>query len=304
MMKIIFFGLGSIGKRHLENLRAYGKKNDLKLDITSFKNTELQTSEELIDMKYIRSFSELEKEYDVAFITNPTYKHKETLDVIAKKTKHIFLEKPAFIRSEKIEEIGIEYSNVYVAAPLRYKKIMKYIKSIIPDMHIFSVEVICSTYLPDWRSGDYRKQYSALKKMGGGVELDCIHEIDYVANLFGFPDKVIKYMGKYSDLELDSNDLALYIFIYSNKLINIHLDYFGKNPKRKLKLYTNEGNIEVDFLANKVFKNSRIFATFEEDSNQMYVEELNYFMDVVINDKENWNDLRYANKVLELAEEK
>ncbi|MUO03999.1 oxidoreductase, partial [Enterococcus faecium] len=41
----------------------------------------------------------MDTHYDIAFITNPTFKHLETLNVIVEKVDYIFLEKPAFSES-------------------------------------------------------------------------------------------------------------------------------------------------------------------------------------------------------------
>ena len=42
------------------------------------------------------------------------------------------------------------------------------------------------SYLPGWRPGtDYRQSYSAQRRLGGGVLLDVIHEVDYAAWVLG-----------------------------------------------------------------------------------------------------------------------
>ena len=79
MMKVIFFGLGSIGKRHLKNLISYGKKNSINFDITAYSSSGKKEFEEIT---YIQNRDDLDTHYDIAFITNPTFKHLETLNVI------------------------------------------------------------------------------------------------------------------------------------------------------------------------------------------------------------------------------
>ena len=37
-----------------------------------------------------------------------------------------------------------------------------------------------------------------MRKGGGGVDADSIHEIDYVLDVFGFPSKVYAMRGHYS----------------------------------------------------------------------------------------------------------
>ncbi|WP_298654045.1 Gfo/Idh/MocA family oxidoreductase, partial [uncultured Proteiniphilum sp.] len=61
---------------------------------------------------------------------------------------------------------------------------------------------------PDWRPNtDYKKSYSAKKEEGGGVSIDLIHEWDYLIYLFGFPQEVYNLQGKFSHLDINSEDL-------------------------------------------------------------------------------------------------
>ncbi|HGF7633026.1 TPA: Gfo/Idh/MocA family oxidoreductase, partial [Enterococcus faecium] len=260
---------------------------------------------EFEEITYIQNRDDLDTHYDIAFITNPTFKHLETLNVIVEKVDYIFLEKPAFSESIDLTQYNYDYKNIYVAAPLRYKNIMEVVRNSIQSKKVYSVRAICSTYLPDWRKGtDYRNNYSAFKSMGGGVELDCIHELDYIINLFGFPKSVKKQFGKYSNLEINSNDLATYILRYDDKIIEIHLDYFGRVPTRKFQLFTLDECINVDLLNNKISFEENIVKEMPESANDMYEKELKYFFENVVTGKENWNDLYHANEVLKIAEEK
>mgnify|MGYP000024624149 CR=1 FL=1 len=301
-MKVIFFGLGSIGKRHLKNLFSYGKEHSIDFEVTAFSTS---GNRKFSGVTYIQKKEEIGIHYDLAFITNPTFKHLETLELIKDKADFVFLEKPVFSESIELDEKENYGQNIYVAAPLRYKKIMDAVRRKIPSQNVYSVRVICSTYLPNWRKDtNYKENYSAFREMGGGVELDCIHELDYIIHLFGFPKTVDKQFGKFSRLEIKSNDLATYLLRYEDKVIELHLDYFGKKPQRKFELFTEDGLIEVDLLENKLSVNSVLITKEFEDSNEMYCKELEYFMEEVITSKSNWNNLCHANEVLKIAEEK
>lgn len=65
--------------------------------------------------------------------------------------------------------------------------------------------------------------YSAHKALGGGVTIDLIHEWDYLVDLFGVPETICNIRGKYSDLEIDSDDLSIYIAQYPTLLAEVHL---------------------------------------------------------------------------------
>jgi len=82
-------------------------------------------------------------------------------------------------------------------------------------------------YLPDMRPGiDYRELYCAQRDKGGGLALDCIHEIDYLMWLFGPVNKVKGINCKLSELEIDVEDYtSLCLKHDSNVVSEIHLDY-------------------------------------------------------------------------------
>ena len=70
----------------------------------------------------------------------------------------------------------------------------------------------CGLYLPNWHPWeDYRKFAMAHKNQGEGVLLDTSHEINYLQRLFGKVKDVHGLVGKFSDLEITSDDLSLSI---------------------------------------------------------------------------------------------
>ena len=89
--------------------------------------------------------------------------------------------------------------------------------------------------------------YSAHKDMGGGVTIDLIHEWDYLVELFGKPEKMYNFKGTYSHLEIDSDDLSVYIAQYPTLLCEVHLDYFGREYRRSIELLCKNGTVTADF---------------------------------------------------------
>ena len=140
---------------------------------------------------------------------------------------------------------------------------VSYIKKNINPKDVISVRSISSSFLPDWRPGqDYRQSYSAKKSLGGGVSIDLIHEWDYLSYLFGIPQKVNYMGGKKSTLEIDSDDYAIYIAEYADKILELHLDYFGRSIIRELTLFTEQDTIMGDIAKNKIsfLKEGKIIA--------------------------------------------
>ena len=99
------------------------------------------------------------------------------------KNKFVLVEKPLFSKPNKI---NIKKNKYYVGYNLRFNPIINFLKKKIKSKKIWSVNIFCGSYLPNWRNNiDYRKSSSAKKHLGGGVLLDLSHELDYVQWLFG-----------------------------------------------------------------------------------------------------------------------
>ncbi len=147
--------------------------------------------------------------------------------------------------------------------------------------------VICSSYLPDWRPGvDYRTVYSAHKALGGGVTIDLIHEWDYLVDLFGVPQQLYNFKGTYSDLEIDSDDLSVYIAKYPTLLAEVHLDYFGRGYRRSIELFCRDGSYLADFGAGTLTLPDGTVQHYEEDVNRRYEREIEYFTDYALGDEQ------------------
>ncbi len=308
-MKICFIGLGSIGTRHLRNLVKILSERGIEYEIHALRtsNRELPEDVEKIIDKQFTSYETMGNDYDIVFITNPTNKHYETLMNVIPKTRHIFIEKPLFMDLKNgIESISVKPGSVdYVAAPLRYNAVFPFIEEFVKKNRVYSARAICSSYLPEWRKNvDYRKNYSAKKDMGGGVSLDLIHEWDYLKLLFGIPRKLFYLCGTKSELEIDSDDIAVYIAEYTDKIVELHLDYFGRRSVRQLELFTESGTMKADFISQTV--------SFDNGSekndipvsivNDPYVSEMNHFIDLCTGvKKDNLNDIKTAYGTLKIA---
>lgn len=307
MYKIGIIGYGSIGKKHIKNIILVLEKRNIsfKIDIIrSGQKKEVYSYGKSINAVYYKG-DKVPDDYDIIFITNPTSMHFETVKKYVPKTDHMFIEKPVFDHiTYDIEKLKLKDENTYyVACPLRYTDVISYIKNEINLKEVYSVRSISSSYLPDWRPGtDYRKTYSAKKSMGGGVSIDLIHEWDYLHYIFGEPDKIFNFNGKYSHLEIDSEDISIYIGKYKNMLVELHLDYFGRYPLRKIELLTKNDTIVGDLLKNEIrfLKEDRVIS-FKNSDNNFYFKEIENFFNIIENKTENNNKIDFALKTLKLA---
>lgn len=305
-MKVCFFGLGSIGKKHLKNLIKISNKMKINVEIYAFRTTNKEVDNEL--KKYIKSFitdeNELEDDFDIIFVTNPTKFHYKTVKLMTDKTKNMFIEKPIFdCLSYNIDKLNLNKDGIYyVARPLIYSNVITEIKKYLKDEKVYSVRSICSSYLPNWRPNvNYRSVYSAKKELGGGVSIDLIHELDYLTYLFGFPIEILNLNGKFSHLEINSEDLSIYIARYKDKLIELHLDYFGRETRRNIEVITKDRTITGDFINNTIKFSDKDEIIVLNNKKDMYVEEMKSFLNKVILKEKKENNIERAYKVLKLA---
>lgn len=303
-LKVCFVGIGSIAKRHIKNLHAVCAERGIELRIDAFRRS--ADPVEGISNIY-NEIASIPKDYDAIFITNPTDKHLNTLKAFHEKGKHFFIEKPvvALNQADDAKNFDIRRDSVYyVASPLRYNAVIQWIKNNVDPDDVISVRSISSSYLPDWRPGqDYRKTYSAHRNMGGGVSIDLIHEWDYLTYLFGWPDKVLSLIGKKSNLEIDSDDYAIYIAEYKDKIAELHLDYFGRKTVREIQLFTKEETIIGDIASNKVkflVKNDEI--DFREERDDFQKRELNHFLDLITKTTEAEDGFHHGIEVLQITQ--
>lgn len=312
----LFIGLGSIGTRHLKNLTALCAEKGYALRVDALRS-DLQRPlrpgvAELVHHQFTTpDAAEALPQYDLIFITNPTSLHADALKQVYGMAKNggIFIEKPIF-SAEQIGYALAEYLPVgqkaYVAAPMRWSATMLALKQWLaenPEQRPYSARVICSSYLPGWRPGvDYRTVYSAHRDMGGGVTIDLIHEWDYLVGLFGKPQQMYHFKGTYSDLEIDSDDLSVYIAKYPTMLAEVHLDYFGRAYRRSIELFTREGTVTADFGAATLTLPDGTVQDYKETTDAWYRREMAYFVDYALHGKgESLNSPAEALEVLRLT---
>jgi len=306
-------GYGSIGKRHTDNLLNIGK-----LEIIVYSKNKESFKLVKKGVKICTSFKDALKEKpDISIICNETSFHVDTAIKLAKINSHLFIEKPlshSLVNLTKLLKIVKRKKLItMVGCNMRFHDGIKSIKKLLDKNElgqIFSVTAENGSYMPDWHPGeDYHISYASNKKMGGGVVLTQIHEIDYLFWFFGKVSNVLSISDKLSDLQLDVEDFSSSILKFKNNIVaEIHLDYYQKPSVRKCKIIGRKGKIIWNYENNhlQIFKNSTkklstklIDKKF--DRNKMYVEELKYFLNCVNNKKTCMNSIIEAYEVQKIA---
>lgn len=299
-MNVLFVGLGSIGGKHLRDLFsvAHERKVNLKVDAVRTINLDYNP---LLNKTYF-DLESIDSCYDVVFITNSTHLHYSTLKSLFRLGRYFFIEKPIF---HLVYKDFLGCNNIYVACPLRYHPVIEHLKEFSLNNEIISFRAICSTFLPNWpsRNRKYQDYYSSHKNMGGGVELDLIHEIDYIKWVFGDPILIQSICGKVSNLEIDSNDVGTYIFRFESLIGSLHIDYFGRyesGDRREIEIFTNEGVVLFDL------KNNLISSSRHQEKNSLtfvdiYKKEIENFFNFIEGKESIKNGANEALKTLSLA---
>lgn len=314
-MKYMFVGLGSIGQRHLNNLRDITQNR-----VIAYRSNAKNIDE--IDEKYnVESYTDIDKAFeekpDVVFISNPTSLHMPIALKAAENNCHIFVEKPISHNLNQTDELfSIMEKNkkiCFVGFNYRFHPNLIKIKQLLDEEKIGKVlfaRIQAGQYLPDWHpQEDYRQESSAKKSLGGGVVLTLIHEIDYAYWLFGEVESVMAYTGKLSSLDIDVEDTASMILkTKNNAIIELHIDYLQKPATRTTEIIGEKGTILWDYFKNevKLFQNKENkWTTYKEKSferNKMYDDELKHFLRCINNSEKpkiTNNDVKEVMKIVE-----
>lgn len=299
-MKILIAGLGSIGRRHLNNIKTLFPD----CEIIALRHSQTNQSESIPGLNYnVYTLSEaIEFKPDIAFLTNPSPFHIPIAKGLAEEGIHLFIEKPLsddligiydFFQVCKSKRI-----KVMVGYNLRFRKSLTALKKTLRSGligTIISYRVEVGQYLPDWRiETDYRNSVSAKRALGGGALLELSHEIDYTRWLLGDFDTVSALTGKYSNLEIDVEDVAEINFkTKSGVLGNIHLDMVNRSKTRTCQIVGSKGTVYLDLISESLklcnandSSFSYLLSPQNIDANRVYLDEVSHFFDCIKNNNE------------------
>jgi len=311
-MKALVIGCGSIGERHIKNLIDMGIKDIIAYDIIEEKTKEIkqkygiETHKELDDA--------LKEKPDAVLVCTPTNIHIPTALKAIDNNCHVFIEKPISHNLDGIDELikKAEEKNLAIMTGynLRFHPGLKLVKNLLDKGKIgrpLTARVEYGQYMPDWRpEQDYRKVYSAKRDMGGGIVLDASHEIDYIRWLFGDVKNILAFVNKLSKLDIDVEDTADAIIRTENgSIIALHLDALNRIYTRFCKIVGEKGTIIWDYADKtvKLYEENKEPKTFkfDIDMNDVYKDELKYFLECIRSGKKPEPDGNDGKRVLEIA---
>jgi len=310
MYKITVVGYGSIGKRHASNLKELGHE----VSVVDVSEESLQQSEQDGYQTYCSVHEAVESKPDIAVICTPTVYHIAYAMSFAIEGIHVFVEKPISYSTEGVSDlINIckeKNTKLMCGCNLRFLQSVKLLKMLLNNGSIgrpLTSDYTFGYELRKWHPGtDYTKSYSA--GLHGGILLDDIHAIDLFEHLFGKPVDVKGYLINTGILNIKNEDIAEYILKTDNGFTGrIHSDYYSIEYTRNMRILGSQGILEwnMELTDNNEFNSAvyiktpainewRVFRNIIEPVNNMYVNEMQYFINCIENNTEPYSNGRTA----------
>lgn len=296
-MRALVVGLGSIGRRHLANLRLVEPAAHITIWHQHSKPQDAAGAQFPADSVVYSLEDALDTEPDVALITSPASLHVETGLALAQQGIHLFIEKPLSNALDGVDELldlCHEHSLVLmVGYNFRFYRPLQVMRQALQEGQIGRVMTLraeVGQFLPEWRPGsDYRQSVSARRDLGGGTVLELSHELDYIRWLVGEVKAVSAQVGHLSDLEVDVEDTTEIILQFRNGAIgSVHLDMVDRAVTRTCRTIGTEGTLTWDGIHHHVRLFSAATNAWSDlhpartvDRNEMYIAELRHFLGCV-----------------------
>lgn len=287
-MKLVVVGCGSIGVRHVRNLRALGVASVLAVDPAPERRA---AAEEAGAVGVSDLETALAARPDAAVICTPPHAHIAPAHAAVRAGLDVFVEKPLAATLAGVDGLLREAAQrgriLCVGYNLRFHPGLLEIRRLLEAGAIgrpLAFRGEFGQYLPDWRpEQDYRRGYNAQAAMGGGIVLDASHEIDYARWLLGEVHSVAAITGRVSALEIDVEDLAVIILRFEKGAIgSLHLDSVQRAYARGCKIIGEDGTLEWS-----AHEGVRVYTVSSAewrgvpiavDPNATYVEEMRRFL--------------------------
>ena len=290
-MKILIAGLGSIGRRHLRNLRALGET-----DILLYRTHQATLpDEELAGLPVENDLQRaLNHRPEAVIVANPTALHLDVAIPAAQAGCSLLMEKPLSHNLERIGELAealrTSGARALVGFQFRFHPGLRKAAEILASERLgkpVSARARWGEYLPAWHPWeDYRNGYSARADLGGGVVLTLSHPLDYLRWLLGEVEALWAFTGRRGGLGIEVEDTAeIGLRFLSGVLASVHLDYVQRPPRHDLEIVCTGGSLRWDNADGSL----RVFEAASGDweqytppegfeRNDLFLEEMRHFL--------------------------
>lgn len=291
-MKILIAGYGSIGRRHLTNLRALGY-TDLLL-LRSHRST--LPDEDIRDVPVETTIEgALAHQPQAVVIANPTALHLDVAIPAAQAGCSILMEKPISHSLERVDELHAALASgggrFLTAFQYRFHPGLRQVKDWLRSNSIGVITSVTShwgEYLPGWHPWeDYRASYSARADLGGGVVNTLCHPFDYLRWMFGEASRLYASTSNLG-LNLPVEDTAdVLLRFQSGVSANIHLDYLQRPGQHDLLITGTNGIVRWSNADGSARRYDPVNDIWEEafppqgfERNTLFMDEMAHFLRV------------------------
>jgi predicted dehydrogenase len=289
-VRALIASLGSIGRRHLDNLRALRPE----AEIGVLRERGPACSLPGVAQVFQSLGDALRFAPDVALVCGPASRHVDVARSFAERGAHLLIEKPISHRMEGVEElIGIcrERSLVLmVGYVLRFSPAAQRMRAELAAGRIgrlLALRAEVGQHLEDWRPAtEYRESVSARSELGGGALLELSHELDLARWMAGEVERVSAESAALGGLEIDVEDCAEVLLAFrAPALGSIHVDMLQRPALRRCSLIGESGRLELDLLAERLVHHAagegsgrELYAAPAHSRNELYRAELAHFL--------------------------
>ena len=238
MLKIGVFGVGHLGKFHLNNW-----KNIEGTEIIGFYDPNDKAAFEVIEKYGLKRFEDAEEllaEIDAADIVAPTTYHFELCKLALRKGKHVFVEKPMADTMEQAREI------MALVKESKVKFQVGHVERFNPAFLSLKKERLNPMFIEVHRLAQFNPRGTEVS-----VILDLmIHDIDIILHIVNSDVKNISANGV--AVMTDTPDIANVRIEFNNGCVaNLTSSRISMKRMRKMRLFQKDAYIGIDFLEKK-----------------------------------------------------
>ena len=258
MERYCVVGMGSIAQRHVRNLRSLHPKSEI-LSVSASGNNRLC----LEGADRIVSFDEaVQQPLRYSIIASPAPFHTLGAATFLNAGVPVLIEKPLSANAQ--DAAALREENQVKGGPLvrigyclRFLSTAGMVHEILSSGrlgNLLNASSFVGQYLPDWRANtNYRTSVSANKSLGGGALLELSHELDLLNWFIDGLDVSHSWLRENTLLGLEVEECAdLVLTTPTGCRVDLHMDFWQKNPRRRMEFFGTRGCMLWDIISNTV----------------------------------------------------
>lgn len=253
MLKVAVFGVGHLGKFHLNNWQ-----NIQEIKLVGFYDIDDEAAEAVEKQYNIKRFTSIDKLIDAADIVDvvvPTQFHFDICKQAIRKGKHVFVEKPITQTVEQAKEL------VAMVKEAGIKLQVGHVERFNPAFSAIKNKTFQPMFIEVHRLSQFNPRGTEVS-----VILDLmIHDIDIILSLVKSDVKSIYASGV--AVMTDTPDIANVRIEFNNGCVaNLTASRISMKKMRKMRLFQKDAYIAVDFLEKK----SEVISIKKEDDDNAF----------------------------------